>query len=177
MQNFLHIFLAIIFITLSAQLSIDIEGIAPITGQTLTVLLTGSFLGKKWGTLAVFLYVLLGLLGLPVFAEGKAGWSVLTGGSGGYLIGFIIAAYTCGVLKLKNWDRNFIWSLLLMTVGTAVILLFGVGRLVYLYGWEKGLDYGFYPFWEGAIIKIIIGALIILITQWMTSKLRLFSQK
>lgn len=171
MKNFLFIFLAIITIAFSAQFTIDIEGIAPITGQTLTVLLTGYFLGRKMGTLAVTAYVVLGLLGLPLFAEGKAGWAVLSGGSGGYLIGFIAGAYVCGTLKLKNWDRNFIWSLLLMTIGTAIILIFGVGRLVYLYGWDKGLAYGFYPFWEGAVIKIIIGALFIFISQQTSNRI------
>lgn len=160
-KNILQILAAIIFIALFAQLTIPItvgESSIPITGQTFAVLVAAYFLRQNKGTLAVLLYVALGLIGLPIFAEGKAGWSVLTGGSGGFLIGFILSAYVIGYLGNKNWDKFFIKSLLAMTIGTAIILLFGVGRLIQLYGLERGLAYGFYPFWQGAVVKIVLGA-------------------
>ena len=134
------------------------ESTIPITGQTFAVLVVAFYLRQNIGLIAVFSYVILGIAGLPIFAEGKAGWSVLVGGSGGFLVGFIISAYCIGYLGKKDWDRNFVKSLIAMTIGTAIILLFGIGRLAQLYGLEKGLAYGFYPFWKGAIIKIILGA-------------------
>ena len=128
----------------------------PITGQTFAVLLVGYILRAQRGMFAVGLYVVLGLVGLPIFADGKAGLEVLFGGSGGYLIGFIAGAGIAGIVPQKPF---LFWNALLaMTIGTMVILLFGVGRLIQLYGIEKGLQYGLYPFWKGALIKIILGA-------------------
>lgn len=159
-----QIFLAILFIALFAQLSIDVpvgESRIPITGQTFAVLLSAYWLRQKIGTIAILAYVLFGTLGLPIFADGKAGWEVLTGGSGGFLIGFMIAAFVVGYLGTEDWQRSIPKSLLAMTIGTIIILFFGIGRLASLYGLEKGLAYGFYPFWKGAIVKIILGAAIL----------------
>ena len=159
-----QIFLAILFVALFAQLSIDMplgESNIPITGQTFAVLLSAYWLKRKIGAIAIFTYVLLGILGLPIFADGQSGLAVLMGGSGGFLIGFIIAAYVVGYLGKQTWRVSFIKSLLAMTIGTAIILFFGVGRLASLYGLEKGLAYGFYPFWKGAIVKIVLGAIIL----------------
>lgn len=163
-STLIQIVVSIALIALSAQLSIDLvvnDGMIPITFQTLAVLLVGYFLGATWGTVAVALYVLLGLAGLPILADGNAGWSVLTGGSGGYLIGFILGAFSCGKLEESGWGNNFLSAIFNQTVGTVAILIFGVAWLSYLYGFAKALEYGFYPFWMGAIVKILLGAIII----------------
>lgn len=159
-----QIFFAILFVALFAQLSIDMplgESSIPITGQTFAVLLSAYWLKRKNGTIAILAYVLLGVFGLPIFADGQSGWVVLMGGSGGFLIGFIIAAYAIGYLGEQTWRISFTKSLLAMTIGTAIILFFGIGRLTSLYGLEKGLAYGFYPFWKGAIVKIVLGAIVL----------------
>ena len=169
---FVQVVIAVLFISLFAQLSIDVpvgESSIPITGQTFAVLLSAYWLKRKIGTIAVFIYVVIGILGLPIFAEGKAGWEVLIGGSGGFLIGFIIAAYVVGFLGEKNWEHSFSKSLLAMIIGTAIILFFGIGRLANLYGLEKGLAYGFYPFWKGAIVKIILGAAILPLYNYLST--------
>jgi len=161
---FIQIIITLFFIALFAQLSIDVplgESSIPITGQTFAVLLSAYWLKRKMGTIAIFVYVLLGAIGFPIFADGQSGWDVLIGGSGGFLVGFIVAAYVIGYLGEKNWPLSFIKSLVAMTLGTTIILFFGVGRLAHLYGLEKGLTYGFYPFWKGAILKIILGAIIL----------------
>lgn len=75
-----------------------------------------------------------------------------------------------GLLGQKEWGRSLPRSVLAMTVGTAIILLFGVGRLSQLYGWEKGIAYGFYPFWQGAIIKVILGAAVLPLYYRLKSK-------
>lgn len=96
-KQFLPLLLAIVFIALFAQVTIPVsigESNIPISGQTFAVLLVAYILHQKHGTIAVGSYVLLGLLGLPIFADGKAGWNVLIGGSGGFLIGFIVSRTT-----------------------------------------------------------------------------------
>lgn len=161
---------ALLFIAMSAQITIEIplnEAKIPISGQSFAVLLVAGLLVGKKGTIAVALYVLLGALGLPIFANGESGLDVLAGGSGGFLIGFIAAAALVEyfISKPSFQVLNLQKCLLLMTLGTAVILIFGVGRLTTLYGFEKAMQYGFYPFWQGAIIKIVLGAVVLFFTK------------
>ena len=157
---------AVFFIAISAQITIEVPLNAaqiPISGQSFAVLLVAGVLGLEMGVLAVALYVILGVLGLPIFADGESGLDVIMGGSGGFLLGFIAAAFGVGhrLSKLSFRPISFLKSLYLMTFGTAIILFFGIGRLTTLYGFEKALEYGFYPFWQGAIIKIILGAVVL----------------
>lgn len=159
-----NILLAILFITLFAQLTIEVpngESTIPITGQTFAVLLVAYILGHKMGTITVIIYIILGVLGLPIFANGKAGLEVVQGSSGGFLIGFIVSAFIVGHLGEKEWKKSLSKSLLAMSIGTIVILFFGISRLAQLHGLSKALTYGFYPFWQGALIKIVLGAIIL----------------
>ncbi|RMG76203.1 MAG: biotin transporter BioY [Bacteroidetes bacterium] len=164
--------LAVLFISLFAQLTLTLpypSGGIPVTGQTFAVLLTGYLLGKKYGALAILIYILLGVVGLPVFADGESGIEVLTGGSGGYLIGFIAGAALTGFFAEKGWDRSFPKSLLAMTLGTLLILLFGIGRLAQMYTLPQALEWGLYPFIPGAIVKIILGAAVMPIYYRITA--------
>jgi len=157
-----------VFIYLGALIAFDIkftETKIPITGQSFAVLVVGYLLGKSWGMRAVAIYLLIGILGLPVFAKGASGFETLKGGSGGFLYGFLFAAYFIGWLREIGWRENFFKILAAMTFGTIVILAFGIGQLSYLYGFEKGMGYGFYPYWEGAIIKIFLGAIFVFIFE------------
>ncbi len=79
----------------------------PITGQTFAVLLIGAVLGSRRGAAAIGLYIAEGALGLPFFAGGNAGWAALAGPTGGYLIGFIAAAFLVGLLTERGLDRRF----------------------------------------------------------------------
>lgn len=132
----------------------------PITLQTLIVLLSGALLGANLGALSQFLYVLVGTLGLPVFAGGSSGFGALLGPSGGYLIGFIAAAYAVGKLGEKAKKKKYLQIAIAMLVGTLVIYVFGVaGGLIVtglpltqiLVGWVA-------PFIIGDIIKLIAAA-------------------
>lgn len=159
----LKIIAALVFIALFAQISFDIptnDGGIPISGQTFAVLLVGYILHRKWGTVTLILYMLLGGLGLPIFADGNAGWEIITGNSGGFLIGFIAGAYLTGYFGELGWDKSFPKSLLAMTLGTAVIMFFGVLWLAQIFDFERALEYGFYPFLIGAVVKIILGAVV-----------------
>ncbi|MCB0569503.1 MAG: biotin transporter BioY [Phaeodactylibacter sp.] len=170
----LPFFLSLAFMALMAQAAIQLPAAAggiPITGQSLAVLMVGMLLRRPWPPLAVAVYVLLGALGLPVFAGGRSGWSVLAGGSGGFLFGFIAGAWVVSWLAGQGWGRRLGRAVAAMAAGTVVILAFGLLRLAMLYGWEKALEYGLYPFWKGAIVKIFIGGLAIwLITLWPSSE-------
>ena len=81
-------------------------GIIPLTGQTFAIGLTATFLGKRTGTVAVFIYLLLGLIGLPVFSGMTSGIGVLFGPTGGYLIGFIFQTLLIGWL-IEKWGENY----------------------------------------------------------------------
>ncbi len=170
-QNFksiLFTLLAVVFISIFAQLAYDVpwsETTIPISGQTFAVLVVGMLLGRTWGTIAVVLYLLIGGLGLPVFADGGFGWESFTKGTGGFLIGFAIAAFIVGHLAALGWGQTFGKCLFAMLIGTLVIMASGVAYLSYLYGFEKGLEYGFYPFIPGAVLKILLGALVVFFTK------------
>ena len=162
-KNIGWMLLGVLIIIAGSQFSIDLdlnEVSIPITGQSLVVLLVGFLLGRKWGTLAIAVYLMLGILNIPVFADGKFGWETFTKGSGGFLYGFLFAAYFVGILGDKGWGSSLLKSLIVMTLGTIVIIAFGVMHLSFLYGFEKALEYGFYPFWRGAIVKILLGGIL-----------------
>ncbi len=144
-----------IVIIIFAQITIPLPKI-PITGQSLAVLVVACILKETLGTGAVILYLLLGMLGFPVFADGAGGISKLAGPSGGYLYGFVPAALVAGIMA--NMKHTFEWNVLAMTIGTLIIIIFGVAHLSYHYGFSKALEYGFYPFIPGALAKILLGA-------------------
>ena len=145
-------------IGLCAQLAIPLWPV-PITAQTFAVLLTGALLGSRRGSLCVLAYVLEGLAGLPVFALGRSGFAVLLSPTGGYLVGFVAAAYVTGLLAEKGWDRRVGTTILAMVFGNAVIHAFGLAWLCCLMGVNRTvLTVGLYPFIVGDILKIVLAA-------------------
>ena len=163
-KDILIVGLGLLLICLGAMVSIDLpwkDGGIPITGQSLAVLVVGFVLGRKRGLLVIAIYLITGLVGLPVFANGTSGIDTLMGGSGGFLYGFLVGGYVCGALQENGCGDSFAEGLIVMAMGTALILICGIAQLTYLYGLEKALEYGFWPFWPGAIVKIILGAVIV----------------
>jgi biotin transport system substrate-specific component len=163
-RDTLMVGLGLLLICLGAMVSIALpwKGSAiPITGQSLAVLVVGFVLGRKRGLLVIAIYLIAGLAGLPVFAKGASGIDTLMGGSGGFLYGFLVGGYVCGALQENGFGDSFAEGLIVMATGTALILICGIAQLTYLYGLEKALEYGFWPFWPGAIVKIILGAVIV----------------
>ncbi|MEZ4887570.1 MAG: biotin transporter BioY [Chitinophagales bacterium] len=159
LQKLLPTFLAAIFIAIFAQITIPLPYI-PITGQSFAVLLVAYLLGWNWGMIAVLLYLFTGAVGFPVFAESASGIAKLKGNSGGFLYGFVFAAFLVGFLAENTIPSSFKKALGIMTLGTAVILFFGVMHLAYHIGFHKALEYGLYPFIGGAVVKIVLGAAI-----------------
>lgn len=149
-------------IAISAQFSLQIPiSPVPITGQTLVVLLTGFILGKKLGAASVAAYLAQGAAGLPFFAGGKSGVLVLIGPTGGYLFGFLAAAYIVGLLSELRFKRSIIQAFSTLTLGNIIIYLFGLVWLARFVGESNVLQFGLYPFLVGDILKILLGIVLV----------------
>lgn len=133
----------------------------PVTGQTLAVLLVGALLGSKRGASSLLVYVVSGMMGLPVFSTGTAGLARLAGPTGGYLVGFVAAAFLVGLLCERWVSRRPAALLLVLAIGSAVIYLFGVSWLAGYVGAEKSLALGLMPFIPGDLLKISLAAVIL----------------
>ena len=146
-----------LFIVLSSQVAVPLPfSPVPVTGQTLAVLLVGITLGSRRGALSVLLYLVQGILGLPVFAGGAFGVARLVGPTGGYLWGFALAAFVAGLLAEHGWGRRMHSSLIAMLVGNATIYFLGVVWLARFVGIERVLPLGLYPFIAGDLIKVAL---------------------
>ena len=130
----------------------------PITGQTLGVLLLGALLGSRYGTAVVSAYVLEGVVGLPVFAGWKGGITALLGPTGGYILGFIPAAFLVGYLLERGFCRNWLTILAALIAGNATIYAFGLPWLAFFVGWDKVLLMGLLPFVLGDLVKLLVAA-------------------
>ncbi len=146
-----------LFIALMAQCSLPI-GAVPITLQTFAVLLMGGLLGSKKGALAVIAYLCEGTLGLPFFFSGNGGLLHLMGPTGGYLLGFVLAAFVVGALIERGGRDRYILSLFAMAIGAAIIILFGSLWLTHFVGQKGALSLGVYPFLFGDVIKVVAAA-------------------
>lgn len=128
----------------------------PVTGQTFGVLLLGALLGRARGTLTVLAYLGEGVAGMPVFAGAAAGPAILLGPTGGYLIGFLFAAYVVGRMAEAGWDRKMGTTVLMMSIGTGIIYLVGLLGLMRFVPGNLLLETGLLPFLPGGLIKIIL---------------------
>lgn len=141
-----------------AQMTIPLPFV-PITGQTLAIGLAATILGARYGTLSILLYLALGAVGVPVFAEMKSGVSVLFGPTGGYLVGFIPTAFIIG-WYLEKTSFTFKQALIANTIGMIVTLTIGTSWLKVSaeLPWTGALKGGFYPFIPVGLIKAALAA-------------------
>lgn len=133
----------------------------PITGQTFGVLLLGALLGRRYGTAIVMAYVLEGIVGLPVFAGWSGGLAKLFGPTGGYIVGFVPAAFAAGWLMELGWGRSFAKALAALLIANAIIYAFGLPWLAFFVGIDKALAMGLLPFVLGDLLKATAAASII----------------
>ncbi|MBA3877522.1 MAG: biotin transporter BioY [Anaerolinea sp.] len=150
-----------LLIALAAQVRFHLpNNPIPVTGQTFAVLLAGGALGFRRGIASTMLYLLLGLVGLPVYADGRHGLEIVMGVSGGYIVGFIFAAAIVGRLAELGWDRNLLGSVGAMLLGSAVIYAIGLPWLAVTS--RQPLDWvianGLTPFLAGDALKIALAA-------------------
>jgi biotin transport system substrate-specific component len=152
---------AVALLTASAKIQIPLWPV-PMTMQTYVVLVIGMGYGLRLGVAAIGSYLVLGALGLPIFAGTPAqgiGVPYMLGPTGGYLVGFLVAAGWCGLLAERGWDRRFMTSVLAMVLGHALIFVCGVAWLAILIGLERAVQVGFMPFVLGTVIKTALAAI------------------
>ena len=134
----------------------------PLTLQTLFTLLAAMILGGVMGASSQIIYVMLGVIGLPVFAGFKAGVGILFGPTGGFLFGFIISAYIIGkIVELKK-EKNIFYYFLAGIIGTIILCIIGITQLSLVtgIGIKKAITVGMLPFLPGDILKIIAASFI-----------------
>jgi biotin transport system substrate-specific component len=130
-------------------------GPVPIVLQSLFVILSGLVLGSRWAAASMAIYLLAGFIGLPVFAGGSGGLAKFLGPTGGYLVGFLLAAYLIGLVAERSGGRLWI-NLLGLVAGSLLIYLCGVAWLKTILdiSLEKALAMGMWPFLPGDALKI-----------------------
>ncbi len=152
---------ASVLLTLSAKVQVPFYPV-PMTLQTFVVLGLGFALGPRLAMAAVALYLAQGAMGLPVFAgtpEKGIGVAYMMGPTGGYLLGFVLAAGLTGRLAQRGWDRNVLTTAMAMALGNAVIYASGLAWMGSLFGWDKPiLEWGLYPFLAGDAFKLALAA-------------------
>ncbi len=162
---------AVVFIALAAQVTWNYPVIetragdpVPITGQTFAILVTGALLGSRLGTAAVLAYLVAGVAGAPVFADWSRYYTTFAGATGGYLIGFLPAAFIVGWFAERGFDRSG-WFVLVMLAANAVIYVPG---LIWLDRWLAIMSFpvdtfeaGLWPFIPGDLAKLIAASLVL----------------
>lgn len=162
-----------VLIFLTSRVSVPIPGDpVPFTLQNFGILVVGGALGLRRGGLAGLLYVLLGVIGLPFFAEGKGGLGVIWGTTGGYLVGFIAAAALVGRLAELGWDRRIGGAIGATLLGTAVIYLVGVPWLAAVTGMSlaEAVANGLLPFLGLDIVKLLAAAAVFPAAWWVVGR-------
>jgi len=168
----------IAFIAAMAQISIPVPGSpVPVTGQTLAALLVGTTYGARLGLTTFAGYLLAGIAGAPVFAQTGAtthGLSRITGATGGYLIGMLVASFVLGYLAERKADQKFLTSYPALLLGELIIFAFGLFwlRNSLDLSWSATVKAGLTPFIFGEVLKIaIVGTSLPLIWRTIAAKL------
>lgn len=153
---------AALLTALAAQVSFHLPWTpVPVTGQTFAVLLSGAALGAGRGALSQGLYVALGAVGLPFYADGAGGWTAATGATAGYLVGFVVAAAVVGRLAESGEDRRPLTALAAMVFGSAIIYGLGATWLAHDLGVSaaEAVELGVSPFLIGDAAKMALAGL------------------
>lgn len=163
-RNILLVVGTSVLLALSAQIAVPLPfSPVPVTFQTLVALLAGAVLGSRLGALSVMVYLLEGLVGLPFFAKGAAGIAYFQGVTGGYLMGFLIAAFVVGFLVETGAGRKMSTAIFAMGIGNVVIYMFGITwlQIVLNISTSKAFVLGLYPFILGDMYKLGLGAILL----------------
>jgi biotin transport system substrate-specific component len=173
LRNIVFVVAGALVIFLTSRVSIPIpDDPVPFTLQNFGVLVVGGGLGMRRGGLAALLYLALGVVGLPFFAGGEAGVTVVLGARGGYLVGFVLAAALVGRLAELGWDRRIGGAIGATLLGTIVIYAVGLpwlaatANLSPLDAIEKGLV----PFAAFDLVKLIAAAAVFPAAWWVVGR-------
>jgi Uncharacterized conserved protein len=188
-RHLLMIAVGTLLIILGARISFYLPGnpLVPVTLQTFGVLFGGALLGFRRALMSVGLYLLLGIVGLPVFAldsatgvyrsglgtiVGISAGQIALGTTGGYLLGFLFAGGLVGRLAELGWDRRIGGSVAAMFLGNVVIYLVGIPWLMLAASLSvsDGLKYGLWPFVVGDLVKLAVAAGLLPIGWWLVKR-------
>ena len=148
-----------IILIISAKIKVDLYPV-PMTLQPLAVLMIGMLFGRNLAIATIGLYILQGIAGFPVFANG-GGLLYLFGPTGGFIVGFFIAGLVLGELADRGWGRNILSSIFCMMLGMFIIYFFGILQLSAIKGFEFAIIKGFYPFLVGDLYKLIVAGILV----------------
>lgn len=156
--------LGILALAIAAKIKVPMWPV-PITMGTFAVLTIGTAYGTRLGLVTMLGYLLIGALGFDVFAGSSAekfGLTYMMGGTGGYLVGYLLATVLLGALAARGWDRSAGKMALGLVLANVVIYVPGLVWLGQLYGWDQPiLQWGLTPFLVGDAIKLVLAALLI----------------
>lgn len=165
----------VLLLALAAKIKVPMWPV-PITMGTFAVLTIGAAYGPRLGLVTMLVYMLVGALGFDVFAGSSAevsGLSYMLGGTGGYLVGYVMATLALGVLAQRGWDRSVSWMALAMLIGNSLIYIPGVLWLGQLYGWDKPiLAWGLTPFLVGDALKLGLAAVLLPVAWKLVGRAR-----
>jgi biotin transport system substrate-specific component len=162
-----------ILIYLCAQVAIPRpDSPVPYTLQTFGVLVVGGALGMRRGFLAALVYLLVGLIGVPFYAEHKGGVQVVLGATGGYIVGFVLAGALVGRLAELGWDRRIGGAIGATVLGSLVIYAIGVPWLAITTGMTLGdaIVNGMIPFLAVDAIKAVAAAAVFPVAWWVVGR-------
>ncbi len=160
LKQALLVLLGVSILSIVSQLSIPFKPV-PLTFQSATVVLIGMAYGSRLGASVILSYFAAGCMGLPVFADYSMGIQHFGGFSGGYLLGFLPAAYLSGLFAERGWAKNRISAFAVALFSASVIFLFGVVQLAHFIGWENAITWGLMPFIYSEFIKLFAVSLIV----------------
>lgn len=159
------VILGIVALAIAAKIKVPVwPSPVPVTLGTFAVLTIGTAYGPRLGLATIVGYMLIGALGFDVFANsasGATGIEYMMGGTGGYLVGFVLATIALGYAARRGWDRNVVSMAAAMFVGSLIIYIPGVLWLAHLYSWENAFAWGVTPFLIGDAMKLALAALVV----------------
>lgn len=158
-------------LTLSAKIQVPFYPV-PMTLQSLTVLVIGAAFGWRLGMITILAYLAEGAMGLPVFAGKGAGLGYMMGPTGGYLIGFVLAAGVTGFLAERGYTKSVIGALGVMTLGHLVLFAPGYLWMAQIFGAEKAYVLGVAPFYAATVLKTALGAALLPAAWWAVGRMR-----
>ncbi|MBN2109964.1 MAG: biotin transporter BioY [Methanosarcinaceae archaeon] len=155
------LFAALVSVGAYARIPVPFSPV-PITLQVFFIFLAAAMLGARWGTLSVIVYLLLGIIGLPVFSGGSSGLGILLGPTGGYLVGFVMAAFLIGILSGKKGTSSVLLNAMFMLAGLCIIYVAGISFLAYAAGitFENAIRLGVLPFLPADLLKVVLASVI-----------------
>ncbi|CAB4731366.1 unannotated protein [freshwater metagenome] len=162
-----------VFLAAMAQISFPIPGSpVPFTGQTLGVLLLGTAYGASLGFSTMAFYLLMGILGAPIFASGSHGLERVVGATGGYLVGMLLSTLVIGALAGRKWDQKIKTVIPTMLIGNVIVFSVGLFWLHQYTGesWSWTFEKGLTPFILGELLKIAIASTTLPVVWRLVSK-------